>query len=152
MSDNLGFMIGDTARLIRRIFDSRAKQSGITRPQWRVLTMLNRHGGINQTELAEMLELDAMTLCRMVDRLQDSRLVERRADPNDRRAWRLYLTDAAAPLMDTLRPIGEALLQEAMDGLDKNSRKILHELLDQVRGNLSELDSAHQAGKRAAND
>ena len=149
MSDNLGFLISDITRLIRRTFDQRAKEIGVTRPQWRVLTMLMRHEGVNQSELAEMLELDAMTLCRMVDRLQEAQLIERRPDPGDRRAWQLYLTDKATPLMDKPRPMGEALLQEAMAGIDDRNRELLHDLLEEVRGNLRNLDGCDQSGKRA---
>lgn len=149
MSDNLGFLISDITRLIRRTFDQRAKEIGVTRPQWRVLTMLMRHEGVNQSELAEMLELDAMTLCRMVDRLQEAQLIERRPDPGDRRAWQLFLTDKATPLMDKLRPMGEALLQEAMAGIDDRNRELLHDLLDEVRANLRSLDGCDQTGKRA---
>ena len=151
MSDNIGFVIGDITRLIRRTFDQRAKKMGITRPQWRVLTVLMRHEGVNQSVLAEMLELDAMTLCRMVDRLQDAGLIERRPDPRDRRAWQLYLTDKATPIMDKMRPMGEALLQEAMVGIDEPDRELLHVLLEAVRGNLSALNNGGQSGKRAAN-
>ncbi|WP_343040081.1 helix-turn-helix domain-containing protein [Parasphingorhabdus halotolerans] len=81
MSDNIGFLIGDISRLIRRTFDERAKEIGVTRPQWRVLTWLQRNEGISQGALAELLELDAMTICRMVDRLEAAELVERRSDP-----------------------------------------------------------------------
>jgi DNA-binding MarR family transcriptional regulator len=151
MSDNLGFLISDIARLIRRTFDQRAKKLGITRPQWRVLTMLMRHEGVNQSELAEILELDAMTLCRMVDRLQEAGLVERRADPRDRRAWQLYLTEKAAPIIDVLRPTGEALLQEAMEGIDDINRELLHQLLGEVRTNLSRTEGLESVAKKAAN-
>ncbi|MEH6757283.1 MAG: MarR family transcriptional regulator [Parasphingorhabdus sp.] len=151
MSDNLGFVISDITRLIRRTFDQRAKEIGITRPQWRVLTMLNRHQGAKQSELAEMLELDAMTLCRMIDRLQSGGLIERRPDPQDRRAWQLYLTDEATPLINRLRPMGEALLQEAIRGIDKPDQELLQNLLDQIYANLSALDAAEQNERRGTN-
>ena len=88
MSEDLGFLIGDTARLMRRAFDERVRTKGITRPQWRVLGLLNRFGGSTQVVLAEMMDVEPITLGRMIDRMQDAGLVERRADPSDRRAWR----------------------------------------------------------------
>ncbi len=151
MSDNIGFLIGDISRLIRRTFDQRAKAIGVTRPQWRVLTWLQRHEGINQSALADMLELDAMTLCRMVDRLQAADLVERRSDPGDRRAWKLYLTPNGVALTEQLEPIGEALLQAALHNVPKTEQKKLYDLLEQFRRNLQSIDDGDSQGKRAAN-
>ncbi|WP_430429117.1 MarR family winged helix-turn-helix transcriptional regulator [Parasphingorhabdus sp.] len=148
MSDNLGFLIGDISRLIRRTFDKRAKVIGVTRPQWRVLTWLQRHEGINQVALAEMLELDAMTLCRMVDRLQAAEMVERRPDPRDRRAWQLYLTPKGTALTEQLTPIGEQLLQEAMHDLAIKDQQQLQDLLELVRSNLQDIDDIDLAAKR----
>lgn len=151
MSDNLGFLIGDISRLIRRTFDKRAKAIGVTRPQWRVLTWLQRHEGINQSALADMLELDAMTLCRMVDRLQAAEMVERRPDPADRRAWQLFLTSKGSALTEQLTPIGEQLLQEAMTALTDQDQQQLQDLLELVRCNLQDIDDADQAMKRVVN-
>jgi DNA-binding MarR family transcriptional regulator len=137
MSDNLGFLIADVSRLMRRDFDQRARMIGVTRPQWRVLTMLKRHEGINQGGLAELLEVEPITLCRMVDRLQDAGLVERKADPNDRRAWRLFLTDKSIPLIDDLRVHAGALYHDALHGLDQPQQDALHAMLDHIRLNLS---------------
>jgi DNA-binding MarR family transcriptional regulator len=137
MSDNLGFLIGDVSRLLRRSFDARARTIGVTRPQWRVLTMLTRHEGINQGGLADLIDVEAITLCRMVDRLAEAGLVERRSDPADRRAWRLYLTDKAKPLLDDLKILGEDLFVEAVAGLSEGEQAELKRMLDQVRGNLT---------------
>ena len=76
MSEDLGFLIGDTARLMRRAFDERVRNKGITRPQWRVLGLLNRFGGSTQVTLAEMMDVEPITLGRMIDRLQDAGLIE----------------------------------------------------------------------------
>jgi len=151
MSDNIGFMIGDISRLIRRTFDQRAKAIGVTRPQWRVLTWLKRHEGINQSALADMLELDAMTLCRMVDRLQAADMVERRPDPADRRAWKLYLTPKGLALTEQLQPIGEELLLEALHDVPKKEQEKLHVLLEQFRRNLQSIDDTDSQEKLAAN-
>lgn len=151
MSDNIGFVIGDISRLIRRTFDERAKEIGVTRPQWRVLTWLKRNEGINQGGLAELLELDAMTVCRMVDRLQESQLIERRPDPTDRRAWQLFLTPKAIAITNKLRPIGEELLQEAMDGISEAEQEQLHHLLDQVRSRFQRIDEEATDRRHIAN-
>ncbi len=151
MSDNMGFLIGDISRLIRRTFDKRAKEIGVTRPQWRVLTWLMRHEGISQSALADKLELDAMTLCRMVDRLQDAKLVERRPDPADRRAWRLFMSAKGLALSDQLAPIGEQLLEDALANMPSQDRERLHVLLELLRSNLQSMDDADTVRKRTAN-
>jgi DNA-binding MarR family transcriptional regulator len=135
--ENIGSILADTSRLMRRAFDARAKVIGVTRPQWQVLVTLKRHEGINQGGLAEQLDVEPITVCRMVDRLQDAGLVERRADAADRRSWRLYLTPRAHELLDQLRPLAEAMIEEALDGIDDADRERLNRLLEKVRQNLS---------------
>jgi DNA-binding MarR family transcriptional regulator len=137
MSDNLGFLIGDVSRLLRRAFDERAREIGVTRPQWRVLTALNRMQGCNQGTLADYLDVEPITLCRMVDRLAEAGLVERRANPADRRAWLLYLTEAGASRVAELRPLAIELFDDAMEGLDAAEQEALEAALDRVRINLS---------------
>jgi DNA-binding MarR family transcriptional regulator len=135
--DNLAAMLADTARLMRRSFDARAKQIGVTRPQWRVLSVLRRFEGVNQGGLAELLEVEPITVCRMVDRLQDAQLVERRPDPADRRSWLLFLTPKAQELLGQLRPLAEEMLDEALEGIGDEDRIILTKSLDQMRRNLA---------------
>jgi len=137
MSDSIGFMLGDASRLLRRRFDQHARVLGVTRPQWQVLFALSRLEGTNQGALADHLEVEAITLGRMVDRLQDAGLVERRADPADRRAWRLYLTDKARPLLDAMREVGNRVLEEALVGIDEHERTMFADILARIRGNLS---------------
>ena len=135
--ENLGSMLADTSRLLRRSFDGRARDIGVTRAQWQVLTTLLRHEGVNQGGLADLLDVDPITVCRMVDRLQDATLVERRADPADRRSWRLFLTPRAHDLLAQLRPLADALIEEALAGIDLDDRDRLRDLLDRIRENLS---------------
>lgn len=137
MSDSVGFLLSDAARLIRRRFDQHARALGITRPQWQVLFALSRLEGTNQGALADHLEVEPITLCRMVDRLQEANLVERRADPADRRAWRLFLTDKARPLLDRMHDIGATVLDEALAGLKPAERERLAETLTLIRANLA---------------
>lgn len=135
--ENIGSILADTARMMRRSFDTRARLIGVTRPQWQVLVTLARNEGINQGGLAEQLDVEPITVCRMVDRLQEAGLVERRADANDRRSWRLHLTAKAHEILEQLRPLAEAMVEEALDGIDQSDRQRLGELLEQVRQNLS---------------
>lgn len=137
MSDSLGFLLADVSRLMRRSFDERARSIGVTRPQWRVLTALSRNEGSNQGNLADLLEVEPITLCRMVDRLAEAGLVERRADPADRRVWRLYLTNKARPLLDSLRTLAEGLFDDALTGLTPADQAKLDEMLEVIRSNLS---------------
>src|SRR5258706_15552124 len=103
MSESLGFLISDVSRLMRRRFDERARLIGVTRAQWRTLVTLSRHEGINQGGLADLLEVEPITLCRMVDRLEEAGLVERRRDPADRRAWQIFPPPQALPPLHQLR-------------------------------------------------
>lgn len=135
--ENLGSIISDSARMMRRAFDARAREIGVTRPQWQVLTTLVRHEGVNQGKLAEYLDVEPITVCRMVDRLQEAGLVERRSDIADRRSWNLYLTSRAHDLLGQLRPLADAMIAEALEGFDPDERKTLQRLLEKLRLNLS---------------
>ena len=137
MSDTLGFLISDVSRLMRRRFDERARQIGVTRAQWRTLTMLNRHEGINQGGLADLLEVEPITLCRMIDRLEEAGLVERRRDPADRRAWLIFLTAKAHPLLKQLRSLADGMIENALSGLSQAKRTELTETLGVIRANLN---------------
>ncbi len=137
MEENPGSKLADVARLMRRAFDARARSIGVTRPQWQVLSALRRHEGVNQGKLADLLDVEPITVCRMVDRLQEADLVERRTDPADRRSWRLYLTAKAHELLDQLRPLADELLEQAFEGVDAAERLRLAATLDRLRLNLT---------------
>lgn len=142
MDNNFAFQVADTAHLLRREFDRRAAALGVTRAQWRVLMMLSRQDGSKQVDLADALDVEPITLCRMVDRLVDAALVERRRDDMDRRAWRIHLTAAAGPVIGRLRALGETFLADALNGVSEKEQVFVLEALTRVRGNL--------AGGRAA--
>jgi DNA-binding MarR family transcriptional regulator len=137
MDENPGSMLADVARLMRRSFDARARSIGVTRPQWQVLSLLRRHEGINQGKLADLLEVEPITVCRMVDRLQEADLVERRTDPADRRSWRLFLTKKAQELLGQLKPLADELLEQAFEGVEATERVRLLATLDRMRLNLT---------------
>lgn len=137
MDENIGTLLAQVSRLLRRSFDERARGIGVTRPQWQVLSLLLIHAGSNQGALAEMLEVEPITLGRMIDRLQEAELVERRADPADRRAWRIFLTERGENLLDMLRPFGLETLSQAFEGVSKADSEVLMATLLRVRSNLS---------------
>src|ERR1700688_3128302 len=110
LNREFAFTINDVARMMRTYADYQGAQFGVTRAQWAVLVRLDRFEGVKQSELAEMLDLQPITLTRLLDRLCDSGLIERRADPRDRRVNRLFLTPAARPLLQRLGELGEELM------------------------------------------
>ncbi|WP_165322528.1 MarR family winged helix-turn-helix transcriptional regulator [Rhizorhabdus phycosphaerae] len=136
----ISFLTHDIARRSRYWFDARARSRGITRPQWRVLISLAAAEGPTQSELAEMLDVERITLCRMVDRLAEAGLVERRADPADRRVWRIHLTDRAAPIVSELSDIASTLEERVLAPLTTTQRETLSELLSIVRDHIREED------------
>lgn len=111
------FLISDVGRLLRTYADQKARLHGMTRAQWAVLLRLERREGLKQSELAEALDLQPITLTRLVDRLCANGLIERRADPNDRRAKKLYLTPAARPLIDRIADRVEELSETVLEGI-----------------------------------
>ena len=135
--ETIPFEIAETAHGLRREFDRRAAPLGVTRAQWRALAWVGREPGLRQVELADHLDIEPITLCRIVDRLEESGLVERRRDPEDRRAWRLHLTDKGEPLVEQLRTLAGQMAQEAFAGVSPETIELLRKSLAQVRENLS---------------
>ena len=119
LNREFAFLLNDVARMLRTHADYRAVKFGITRGQWAVLARLDRFEGLKQSELAEMLDLQPITLTRLLDRLCANGLIERRPDPNDRRAKRLYLTAAARPLLEKFGELGEELMAVAFAGVHR---------------------------------
>ncbi len=132
----LAFSINDVARLLRTYADHEASRFGMTRAKWAVLARLDRFEGLKQTELAEMLDLQPITLTRLLDGLAENGLIERRPDPDDRRAKRLFLTPAARPLLERLAALGEDLMATALAGLAPSEIDALLGRLTTVKDNL----------------
>lgn len=132
----IAFLIHDVGRLLRTYADQEVRRFGMTRAQWAVLSRLERSEGLKQAELAELLDLQPITLTRLIDRLCDSGLIERRADPNDRRAKRLFLTPAAKPLMDRLDALGEELMATVLEGIEPAANDLMLAHLGGVKENL----------------
>ena len=132
----IAFTIMDVARMLRTYADQRARQFGISRAQWGVLVRLDRSEGLKQSELAEILDLQPISLTRLLDRLAENGLIERRPDPNDRRANRLYLTPAARPLLEQLAKLGRDLMHHVLAGFDDEANERLLRELGLIKDNL----------------
>ena len=148
--DTVPFEIAETAHALRRAFDRRVAPLGVTRAQWRALAWLARQPGLRQVELADRLDVEPITLCRIVDRLEEAGLVERRRDPDDRRAWRLHLTDKGVPLVEKLRALAGELAREAFDGVSPETIDMLRDSLARVRDNISATDNPATSGAISA--
>lgn len=144
---SFGHLLSDVTRLFRKHFDRRAIEFDLTRAQWRALKWLSVSEGTHQSELAEQLEMEPVGVGRVIDRLQKSGFVERRADPDDRRRWRLFLTDQAWAILDDMQGISEKLLREVMGDIPGDEIRHMLGVLEQVKTNLLELEAN---GPRAA--
>ena len=143
--DTIGFLLNDAARLMRKDFERRTRSLGLTRAQWQTLFHLARNEGCNQATLADLLEVEPITLARTIDRLELSGLVERRADPGDRRARLLFLGERAHPLLEELRALGAETREIALAGISDDERTLLMTLLTKMRANLTGREAATAA-------
>ena len=116
-STSLGFLISDTARLLRKRFDQRAREIGLTRAQWQVLAFLKHNEGINQVGLADLMEVEPITLSRHIEKMEEAGWVARRPDPNDKRGKQLFLSERSGAVLDAMRVIARGLFDEALAGL-----------------------------------
>jgi DNA-binding MarR family transcriptional regulator len=126
---NFLFTLGEVQRMVRAYADKQAARYGITRAQWAVLAKVERAEGLKQTELAEMMDMQPITLTRLIDKLCDNGWIERRGDENDRRVNRLYLRKAARPLLGKLAGLRSELTATALEGINPADA---HRLLDQL--------------------
>jgi MarR family transcriptional regulator, transcriptional regulator for hemolysin len=135
---SFGFLVNDVARLFGRRFDHNGRRLGLTRAQCRTLGYLARNEGINQAGLADLLEIRPMTLVRQIDRMEEAGWIERRPDPADRRARRLYLTGKARPILGRIWSVANETRDEALARLSAAEATTLIDLLQRVHGALSE--------------
>jgi DNA-binding MarR family transcriptional regulator len=138
----LALLLWDVSRLLRKHIDARTDELGLTSARWHVLSTVARceklnQAPLNQAALAEMLDIEPITLSRQIDKLTEAGLIERRADPSDRRAHLLHLTESAWPLVMAFREIATGVLSDALAGLGKREIDGLIASLEQVRGNLT---------------
>jgi MarR family transcriptional regulator for hemolysin len=133
---NFGFLLKDVSRLYTRRFEERAHALALTLPQCKALAFLAKNEGVSQKRLAELIEVDPMSLVRMLDRMQADGWVERRSDPEDRRARCLFLTEKAKPLVDEIWRLAAETRAETLQGLATQEREVLMELLERLHANL----------------
>jgi DNA-binding MarR family transcriptional regulator len=133
---NFLFTLGELQRLVRLYADKQAARYGITRAQWAVLAKVERIEGLKQTELAELLEMQPITLTRLIDKLCDNGWIERRADLTDRRVNRLYLRKAARPLLGKLSGLRSEITATALDGINPSDAHRLLALLESIKENV----------------
>ncbi len=132
-----GFLLRDNSRFMKVAFNERV--SGLTQAQWGALAHLSRHQGLNQVGLADLLEVQPITVARLIDKLVALGLVERRPDPNDRRAQQLFLTGKAQPLLDQMWEAGDEILDQAYAGFTDEERMQCVEMLVRMRNNLARM-------------
>src|SRR5271155_2311373 len=135
---SFGFLVHDAARLYGRRFDRNGRRLGLTRAQCRTLGYLARNEGINQAGLADLLEIRPMTLVRQIDRMQEAGWIERRPDPTDRRARRLFLTDKARPILGRIWDVASETQDQVLAALSPGEAETLTDLLCRVHTPLSE--------------
>lgn len=139
---SFGYLLNDVTLLFRKHFDRRAVKFGLTRAQWRATKMLYYREGLRQTELAEQLEMEPIAVGRVIDRLQSAGFVERRPDPKDRRAWRLYVTDQARAVIADMEEIALGLRKDATHGITVPELQQALDVLNRMKDNLQALDGA----------
>ena len=134
---DLMFLLNDVARLLRTRFDQRARARGMTRAQWVILARVNAKPGLSQNELASLLEVEPISVGRLVDRLESRGLVERRPDPTDRRIWRLHLLPSAEPVLEDISKARDTLGAELLEGVDAVTRTQTVDALLRMKANLT---------------
>jgi DNA-binding MarR family transcriptional regulator len=151
-SANLGFLVHDVARFMRKRFEQHARGLGLTRSQWQVLAYLSRNEGISQAGLADLLDIEPITLSRIVDRLVETGFVERIPHATDRRVWCLRVTEAARPKLKQVRELGEKTRCETLAGVSEADQQRLIKTLLDLRSNLSvACETAASNKKKASN-
>ena len=143
----LGFYIHDTSRLRRVIYDAALKPAGVTRSQAWVLAYLSRKDGMPQSELAAQLDLGKVALGGLIDRLENVHLVERRADADDRRVKRIFLTAEGMKVVNKMRQISAPTNAEILKGISSNDLRSAAKTLRAIKANLLRMANGRDSGK-----
>lgn len=143
--DNWGYLLSDCSRRLRRLFDERMRSLGMTGPQARLLVILETREGASQSYYANELDVEPITLCRMVDRMEEADLIERRPDPADRRARLVFRTRRAKQIETQIKAEIETLLDEVAQDLDSAERRTLGGLLSRISDGVARLDQRQPA-------
>lgn len=134
---SIGSLITDLSRLLRRTFNRYLRDSDLTQSQWQAIAYLRRWEGISQVALAEIMEIQPITLARLIDRMAAAGWVQRRPDPRDRRAVQLFLTEKAQPILANMRSAGTLFEEQALAGITEAERQQLIATLGKIKSNLS---------------
>jgi len=134
--ENIGFMLQDVARLMRSDFNRRVQELELTQAQWRALAILSRNPGMRQQHLSDTLEMQPISVGRLIDRMAAAGWVERRQDPRDRRAVQIYLTDRAAPILSKIKKHGAATRAVALAGISPADQEKFLGMLSRMRENM----------------
>lgn len=134
--DSFSFLFHDVARLMRRDFNRKVQDLGLTQAQWQILVRVSYMEGARQAQIAEVLEMQPISVARMVDRMEAAGWLERRADPDDRRALNIYLTSKAEPILEEMRLRAAETRKLALKGLSADQQAGLTEILQKIRSNL----------------
>ena len=151
VDSTLGFLLHDVARLLKKRFEQNSRASGLTRSQWQVLTYLAQNEGINQAGLAELIEIEPITLGRIIDKLETLRLIKRNPHPTDRRRWLLHLMPAARAKLEQAREYDDVTRREAMVGVSEDDTQHLLKILQALKENLTHACDAPLAGQKREN-
>jgi DNA-binding MarR family transcriptional regulator len=143
-------LLYDVGRLMRTTFDQRARARGMTRAQWHILARVERQPGLSQSELAAICEVEPITVARLVDRLEKRGLLERRADPHDRRIWRLHNLPPARPILDEITAYRQELIADIDANIGRAARESMVDALLSVRAQLSAATQSNQPASRSA--
>ncbi len=147
---NFGFLLKDVSRRYVLRFEQRAREFSLTLPQCKVLARLENNEGVSQARLAELTEIEPMTMVRLLDRMEAEGLLERRADPADRRARSLYLTSRAKPLLEQIWQLSELTRAEVFAGIGRAERELLISLLERMHANVCALEDQPATAPAAA--
>ena len=137
MIPNIGYLLSDNSRLLRRLFDQRVSDLGLTAVQARLLLALEKFPEQNQAFYADRIEVEPITLTRLADRMEEAGWIERRPAPQDRRARILAITEKAQDIVKPLRAIVDQLVEDILEGIDAEERERLARLLEVVGNNMT---------------
>ena len=146
----IGSLVHEIDRLVKKRFDRFAETTGMSRAQWQVLARVAKRQGVNQATLADLVGVEPISICRMVDRLEAMNLVERRPDPSDRRARLIHITEDARPGLERMKATAQALFKEALTGITPEEEEILYSLLGRVHANLVAMTGEDQPSPASA--
>jgi DNA-binding MarR family transcriptional regulator len=134
---SLGVLVADVARLLRRNFDRRLQSLGLTQAQWRAIVHVSRTEGMSQVALAECLEIQPITVGRLIDRMEAAGWIERRGHPSDRRAVQLYLTAKCQPILEEIHARAADTMSDALAGVSASTQRVLLDELQRIKQNLA---------------